>query len=278
MSSLFLDTINFDLELLKCQYFEGFNLDRTIKMGKRTVYDYEIEYYTKSDGGIEIDGKFVSFEAGSINFRVPGQVVRGVAGYNCYILCFDILGNKDKREGYNAFGSHENRQPKYNNSILNNIPNKIPADKCTNAQKLIKSIYNKNMIGSDIAYLEIKADLYALFCELYKATQVGGSNILIKKALRYIGENYNNQINILEIADFVGVSVNYFHNIFKATMGITPNNYILKLRLERAKYLLSATDMMVCDIGEQCGFLDNVYFSYVFKKKEGVTPKEYRLK
>jgi transcriptional regulator GlxA family with amidase domain len=59
-------------------------------------------------------------------------------------------------------------------------------------------------------------------------------------------------------------------------MGVTPNNYILKLRLDKAKYLLATTNMAIADIGCECGFLDNVYFSYVFKKKEGIQPSQYK--
>ncbi len=65
---------------------------------------------------------------------------------------------------------------------------------------------------------------------------------------------------------------------FSSFLGVTPNNFIINMKLEKAKYLLSVTDLNIAEVAYQCGFLDNVYFSYVFKKKEGITPREYRNK
>ena len=82
--------------LLCCYYFDGYALEPGRAMPERTVYDYELEYFVKSDGGIYVDGRFYPFKAGEMSLRRPGQVVRGVAPYACYTLCVDMLGN-DKR-------------------------------------------------------------------------------------------------------------------------------------------------------------------------------------
>ena len=61
--------------VLRCSRFNGYPLNRTTRYAPRTVYDYELEYYIRSDGGIRIDGRYVPFRAGELNIRKPGQVV-----------------------------------------------------------------------------------------------------------------------------------------------------------------------------------------------------------
>lgn len=126
--------------------------------------------------------------------------------------------------------------------------------------------------------METKSDIYLLLKELYESSQNKKFNGIVKKGIEYIEKNLSGEIKISGISKSVGVSVNYFQTIFKETMGVTPNNYILKLRLSKAKYLLATTNMTIGDIGCECGFLDNVYFSYIFKKSEGIQPSKYRAK
>ena len=64
--------------VLRCAYFDGYRFSSEEKMESRSVYDYEIELYLRSGGGIEIDGRFVPFQAGDVNIRKPGQQVKGV--------------------------------------------------------------------------------------------------------------------------------------------------------------------------------------------------------
>jgi AraC-like DNA-binding protein len=265
---------DFNIKLLRCYYFDGSKLKNT-KFAKRIVYDYEIEYYTFSEGGIEIDNKFTKFEAGSVNFRRPGQVVRGIPPYSAYFISFDILGLKEIDSKY-VFGNKESSQQNYSNEILNNIGNKVVFGKYNDIEKLFRRIYNNHLLKNEFASLEIKADLYLLIKKLYENNKNKKINVIVRKGLEYIEKNIYNEIRIQDISNSIGVSANYFQAIFKNTMNITPNNYILRLRLNKAKYLLSTTNMTIADIGLECGFFDNVYFSYVFKKNEGIQPNAYR--
>ncbi|MFQ9802091.1 MAG: hypothetical protein ACLR23_27890 [Clostridia bacterium] len=77
--------------VLRCAHFDGYRFPSKAKMGSRIVYDYEIELYLRSGGGIEIDGRFVPLQAGDVNIRKPGQQVKGVLPYECTTLCIDFL-------------------------------------------------------------------------------------------------------------------------------------------------------------------------------------------
>ena len=100
---------------------------------------------------------------------------------------------------------------------------------------------------------------------------------LIKKALEYIEENYTKDtVSLNEVASTVDVSANYFSAIFSQEMEMTFTEYITKKRMERAKLLLRQTEKHSGEIAVEVGFRDPHYFSFVFKKTQGCTPREYR--
>lgn len=102
-------------------------------------------------------------------------------------------------------------------------------------------------------------------------------NDIIAKAQKYIQENYCQQdISLHTVAREVNISPNHFSTIFRQETGETFINYITKIRIDHAKTLLKTTQMRTSDIGYQVGYNDTHYFSYVFKKNTGMTPKEFR--
>ena len=102
---------------------------------------------------------------------------------------------------------------------------------------------------------------------------------VIQQAREYIHENYRQQgISLHLVAKKVNVSPNHFSTIFSQETGETFINYITRVRLEQAKMLLKTTKMRASDIAYEVGYNDTHYFSYVFKKNTGMTPKEFRGK
>ena len=74
------------------------------------------------------------------------------------------------------------------------------------------------------------------------------------------------------------MSANYFGYVFKQRTGVNFIKYLTNVRMEHAKELLRTTDLTSAQIAERVGFLDPNYFSVVFKKTCGMTPREYRNK
>lgn len=103
-----------------------------------------------------------------------------------------------------------------------------------------------------------------------------GKNVL-KKALEYIEENYtSDSLSLNEVASVVDVSPNYFSGLFSAEMDKTFVEYVTEKRMEKAKKLLRTTYKQTRDISLEVGYRDSHYFSFVFKKTQGITPREYR--
>jgi two-component system response regulator YesN len=100
---------------------------------------------------------------------------------------------------------------------------------------------------------------------------------IIEKAKDFIRDNYQNEDMSLQlVSSNVNVSSNHFSAIFRKETGITFIDYLTTVRMEKAKDLLTTTSMKTSDVGFEVGYRDPHYFSYIFKKTQGMSPKEFR--
>ncbi len=102
-------------------------------------------------------------------------------------------------------------------------------------------------------------------------------NEVIDRAKNYIRENYQNEeMSLQTVASKVNVSSNHFSTIFRKETGENFIDYLTAVRMEKAKDLLTCTSMKTSEVGFEVGYRDPHYFSYIFKKTQGMSPKEYR--
>ena len=95
-------------------------------------------------------------------------------------------------------------------------------------------------------------------------------------SVNYINTHLHTQIKIKEIADLVGVSSTYLLHIFKIKFGLSPKQYISRLKLHTAKKLLTETSLSITEVSNSVGFQDVLTFSRFFSSKEGISPTGYR--
>ena len=139
-------------------------------------------------------------------------------------------------------------------------------------QNEIKEIINSR----EIFYEKIRALLHAVI-EFRESRTEGRYQSVILKAKDYIERNYGNQdISLHTVASHVGISPNHLSTVFSQETGENFIEYLTRVRIERAKNLLSATGMKSADIAYETGFSDPHYFSFIFKKNTGLSPREYR--
>lgn len=100
---------------------------------------------------------------------------------------------------------------------------------------------------------------------------------VLKKGLEYIEEHFSEDfLSLNSVAGAIGVSGNYFSSVFSQEMQMTFIEYVTKKRMEKAKKLLRQTEKHSGEIAAEVGYKDSHYFSFVFKKTVGCTPREYR--
>ncbi|GHV76054.1 hypothetical protein AGMMS49942_08750 [Spirochaetia bacterium] len=98
----------------------------------------------------------------------------------------------------------------------------------------------------------------------------------LRRAERFIWENYTRKISLREIAGAGGLSAPYFSTIFKEEMGENLSAYLNRLRVEKAGYMLTETNLTLSEIASSCGFEDQSWFSKIFKNYTGISPGKYR--
>ncbi|GAB6010267.1 helix-turn-helix domain-containing protein [Dysgonomonas reticulitermitis] len=100
---------------------------------------------------------------------------------------------------------------------------------------------------------------------------------LVNKAKLIITENLSNNISPEEIASILNISYSRFRKIFKQYTGFSPLQYILEVKIQKSKELLTNTDLSNIEIAFRLGFDNPNYFCTIFKKKTRLTPMNYRI-
>jgi len=261
-----LEHLNIKIEV--CRDFNSFSMPKPVRLQKRTVAYYELDYFLESEGGVKIEDAYVPFAADQVNFRRPGQVVQGLGQYHCYCIFVSLYHRG--AEGEEPIGENT---PLYD--AMHQIPSKITGETAIRIGLVMKRLYQYYIHGE---VLLVKSELFRLIHELLTVghSSMVSYNSYVKKAISYMNENYKNEIDFEELASYVGISKPYLFSVFKESTGTTPNKFLTRLRIDKAKYLLGTTDLQIKDVGFECGFDDSVYFSYLFRKETGIPASVFR--
>ena len=142
----------------------------------------------------------------------------------------------------------------------------------------------------DISFAELSAltpieRLQGFMIDAVNALQNAGSekkpvnlNRYVEQVIRILNEDYAKDISLDEICEKISISKNYFCYLFKKNTGKSIWMYLTEIRMEKAKEMLSGTDLKGYEIAYQIGYDNPSYFSKTFKKLYGVTPNNYRSK
>lgn len=130
--------------------------------------------------------------------------------------------------------------------------------------------------------LKIEALLYLFFSRISEnitnspIQSKNGDNIYILKCIEYIQNNYSNHITVSEVCKYVSLSRSYLNALFKKCLNISPQQFLIEFRMNKASELLKSTDLPINNISYSCGYTDPLAFSKSFKKILGISPSHYR--
>ena len=136
--------------------------------------------------------------------------------------------------------------------------------------KLIDSA--KNVVSHFVA----SSQLYSLLLGMRYGETTKIENAEIMQIVRYISDNLNGDLSVQNLASIVNLSRPYFTELFTKTIGKSPYVYVTEERLKKARQLLYTTNKSMGEIATLCGYYDVSSFIRLFKKREGVTPLEFR--
>ena len=126
------------------------------------------------------------------------------------------------------------------------------------------------------AIVPLMAEMFRAYCRLVRKHSLKDYSPPVQKALTYIDADLSGNLGLRTLAETLNVSSSYLSSLFRKETGQTLTEYINRRRIKHAMHLLETTRLQVQTIAQHCGIMDVQYFSKVFKRITGKTPKEYR--
>jgi len=102
--------------------------------------------------------------------------------------------------------------------------------------------------------------------------------IEINRLINHLNEQFAEKVSVNEMARYVNLSPSHFSRVFKDETGVTPADFLVNLRVQKAKKYLMQNECTITEIAYNCGFSSSAYFTTCFSDRAGVTPSHYRKK
>ncbi len=148
-------------------------------------------------------------------------------------------------------------------------------------KEFLSTLHCLDLIGQTVTAGDLKhyiSDILLKAIELRDKASGNQYRNLLKGAVGYIDTNFQNEdISLNRVAKEVNISANYLSAVFSQEMGSTFVEYLTAKRMEKARELLRTSDLRSGEIALAVGYKDPHYFSFLFKKTQGCTPRDYRV-
>ena len=160
------------------------------------------------------------------------------------------------------------------------ILSRLATERTSLSQEQAESYYyDMNVLNKAVSFQELSiltSKLVENITQAIATSSYSGNSQIIRLAIQNVNESYKNKISLKIVANHLHTNPSYLSMLFKQEMGITFTDYLNQVRINRSCELLTNTSLNLIDVSLQAGFDDQSYFSKVFKKLKGVTPKSYR--
>lgn len=123
---------------------------------------------------------------------------------------------------------------------------------------------------------DIMSDIFSSYCRLVRKHSLKNYSPIVQKTVVYIEADLSANLSLSALANAQNVSAGYLSTVFKRETGMTVTQFVRRKRMNHAMNLLRTTRMQIQTIALHCGIADLQYFSKLFKKHSGKSPKEYR--
>lgn len=266
----------------------------------RELYDFAMFVVLEGELNFNFDDKHIELKVGEILIMPPFVVHKESIKHNhaakYFVVNFDLFYYPERanwrmqdmylnycRSGIVKMAVNPHYMIKDDNANVFDLPIVMKIKNINSIVELLQKMYEINIRTLIVAlskedHMCLKAYMLEILSLLFQMEEVKEENTYrgtINKFIEFVLENYNLNFDINNKAIELGFSPNYFRKIFKQEIGVTPFEYLLKLRISEAKILL-AKDMSVRKTAEKVGFADSLYFRKVFKKQVGLSPTAYK--
>ncbi len=235
-----------------------------LETSKRTTTMFEIEIPTEVGGISYINSEYTEISPSFVICAKPGQTRQTKLPYKCYYIHFILKHGAlyDAVMDVQSFVKTD-RYDKYK-TIFEKL------------NKYFETAVETDEIILSSLVLELIHMLIKDSDRLLKREKTRTNNYeVIERAIKYIKENLTSDLSLEVVSKHVQMSPIHFHNCFKTATARTLRQYVEEQRIKKAANMLITTDFTLADIAYECGFSSQAYFSYAFKRKMNMTPREY---
>jgi AraC family transcriptional regulator len=150
---------------------------------------------------------------------------------------------------------------------------------------LVRRLETQAVAGHPLGALYVEALSLTLASYVYarygreepaSSTDADVPTLPAERLIAFVDENLGGNIGLTRLAAIAGYSPDHFARLFKRAFGLSPYQYVLQRRLERAKSMLRDNSHSIAEIAISCGFASQAHFHTTFKARTGVTPRAYR--
>lgn len=232
--------------------------------------DFLLVYCSRGEAKITIDKEAVLIQGGQFYIAAADRKVEFSSGVN-----------KQSRFLIAWFNGENIRFLEKDFSLIRNV---VPSVKnlIANREMLFDEIFNnlsKGFHDENLEYINFCfGHLLATFLYGYKTDKPddGESGHAVRRAIQYFENNIHNKLTLNQIAEEVGYSATYFSTIFRKETGYAPLSYFSHIKIVKACEYLDHTSSKVKQVSFSLGYTDPYYFARDFKKKMGLSPRQYR--
>lgn len=234
--------------------------------------DLDLWYVWSGVGTMSIDGTSVPVHRGSLFVLRPGHEYHGKHDRQrrlgvCYVH-FDLLDASDRvvryRDASLPLHHASVREPDLYERLLRRVIELHQSnwsERKVAANRLLESVL-LSLPGDTVDGREEEA---------YRLREAR-----IAEVMRHIREHPGELFSIHELAERASYAVDHFSRIFQEIAGVSPKEFCIRARIERAQHLLRDSDMTVSDVANALGYADVFFFSRQFKSRTGLTPTQWR--
>lgn len=224
-----------------------------------THASYEVVYYVSGSGTTQIGKSVYEYAPGTFTIIPPHTKHNEYRRTNSEVLfaCF----------------SYDNAMFTLNNGLY--------ADHDRKLEQLLRAMQDE--LGSKRHYYHLT--LHGLLCQTIaeigrltdNADSSAGTNDKVNYAKNYLEQYASESIDLQAIARSLGYSYDHFRHFFKRETGYSPNQFVIRKRVENAKEMLLHSGKSMMEIAHECGFSNAPQFSMLFSKHTGVSPRAFRM-
>lgn len=274
-----------DEETLNPLVLSAFGFEGSAGMGsldRRKTADFEFEFLTAGGGTQDIGGVSYPLVAGDLVWRRPGVATQGHPPYSCLTVVLELSGvRRPGREPY-RMGRPLLPQPDLRVAALEGLPPVFTPGDPDEFRRVFGALVRTFANPGPGALLRLRALALTLLVMLGDEVRgpgrelVTGPSLRFRGVLRYLEAHYHRPLALADLAREAGLSPTWFHARFTEALGVTPREYLTRVRLSRARELLVATRLPAAEVGRSCGFANPAYFYTLFRRQTGQTPGEFR--